>query len=339
MRLGLSLGYWTTNPASKVDLAQEAERLGYHSVWVAETWGSDCLTSLAWIAAKTERVDVGSAIMQMTARTPANTAMAAASLDTLSGGRVVLGLGVSGPQVVEGWHGLPYGKPLARTREYVDIVRLILRREEPLEYHGEYYDIPLRGGTGLGKALRLMLHPLRSSIPVYLAALGPKNVALAAEIADGWLPVFFSPSRMDLFRPWLEEGFARGARSASSFDIAPTVIVQSGHDIGACLAKAKQILAFYVGGMGAKGRNFYYNLACRYGYEEAADRIQTLFLDGRRPEAAAAVPDRLADDVALCGPKERIADRMAVWRESGVTTLICSTTDVRTLRIMAELVL
>lgn len=341
MRLGLNLGYWTTNPAAKLDLAREADRLGCHSVWVAEAWGSDCVTSLAWVAARTERVLVGSAIMQMPARTPANAAMTAASLDLLSGGRVLLGLGVSGPQVIEGWHGVPYGKPLVRTREYVEIIRRILRRDEPLEFHGECYDIPVREGTGLGKPLKLMLHPLRAAIPIYLAALGPKNVALAAEIADGWLPVFFSPERMDMFRSWLHEGFARCGTEgkAGFFDIAPTVILQMGRDAGTCLSKAKQILAFYIGGMGAKDRNFYYNLACRYGYEGAAAEIQAHFVEGRRPEAVAAVPDSLADEVSLCGPRERVADRMARWKECGVTTLICSTTDVEALRAMAELLL
>ncbi|MBM3788836.1 MAG: LLM class F420-dependent oxidoreductase [Acidobacteria bacterium] len=340
MRLGLNLGYWTTNPGAKVLLAQEADRLGYHSVWVAEAWGSDCVTSMAWIAARTERIRVGSAIMQMPARTPANAAMTAASLDLLSGGRVLLGLGASGPQVVEGWHGVLYGRPLARTREYVEILRRIFAREAPLEYHGEYYDVPLRGGTGLGKPLRLMLHPLRSSVPIYLAAIGPGNVALTAEIADGWLPVFFSPDRMTLYRQWLEEGFARsGERRDRSFDIAPTVIVQPGGDLAACLIKAKQTLAFYIGGMGARGRNFYYDLACRYGYAGQADRIQEHFLSGRRPEAVASVPDSLADEVALCGPRERIRERLERWRQAGVTTLICSTTDVETLRLMADLLL
>jgi F420-dependent oxidoreductase-like protein len=199
----------------------------------------------------------------------------------------------------------------------------------------------LRGGTGLGKPLKLMLHPLRNEIPIYLAAIGPKNIALAAELADGWLPVFFSPERMPLFRQWLAEGFARAGRNEGlpEFDIAPTVIVQPGDDVGACLIKAKQILAFYIGGMGAKGSNFYYNLACRYGYEEAAGKIQALFLEGRRPEAVAAVPDSLADEVALCGPRERIAERLGLWSEHGITTLICSATDIQTLRIMAELVL
>jgi F420-dependent oxidoreductase-like protein len=341
MRLGLNFGYWGSGPADNVALAQEADRLGYHSIWTAEAWGSDCITPLTWLAAKTERINVGTAIMQMAARSPANTAMTAATLDLLTGGRMLLGLGVSGPQVVEGWHGVPYGKPLVRTREYVDIVRAILRRDGPLEHHGEHYDIPLRGGTGLGKPLKLILHPLRPSIPIYLAAIGPKNVALAAEIADGWLPVFFSPERMGLFRESVEQGRARadGSKAISNFEIAPTAHIELGADVNACRNAVKPTLALYIGGMGARGQNFYYNLASRYGYEEAAANIQNLFLQGRKAEAASAVPDPLVDEVALCGPRERIADRLDLWRRSGVTTLICGTSKIETVRTMAELVL
>jgi F420-dependent oxidoreductase-like protein len=341
MRLGLNFGYWGSGPADNVVLAQEADRLGYHSIWTAEAWGSDCITPLTWLAAKTERINVGTAIMQMAARSPANTAMTAATLDLLTGGRMLLGLGVSGPQVVEGWHGVLYGKPLVRTREYVKIVRAILRRDRPLEHHGEHYDIPLRGGTGLGKPLKLILHPLRPRIPIYLAAIGPKNVALAAEIADGWLPVFFSPERMDLFREYLEQGRARanGSNVISNFEIAPTAHIELGPDVNACRNAVKSTLALYIGGMGARGQNFYYNLASRYGYEEAAANIQSFFLHGRKAEAASAVPDQLVDEVALCGPRERIADRLDLWRRSGVTTLICGTSKIETVRTMAELVL
>ncbi|MCS6805053.1 MAG: LLM class F420-dependent oxidoreductase [Acidobacteriota bacterium] len=341
MRLGLNLGYWSAEPSDHVTLAREADQLGYHSVWTAEAWGSDAVTTLTWLAAKTERINVGTAIMQMPARTPAMTAMTAATLDHLSGGRFLLGLGVSGPQVVEGWHGVPYGKPLVRTREYVEIVRTILKREQPLEYHGEHYQIPVKGGTGLGKPLKLLLHPRRAQIPIYLAAVGPKNVALAAEIADGWLPVFFSPQRVNLYRQWLDEGFARRSAAAAeaSFDIAPTASVVVGQDVAACRAKVKPLLALYIGGMGARGKNFYNDIARRYGYEEAAERIQELYLTGRQREAVAAVPDALVDEVALCGPRERIADQLAAWREAGVTTLLCGTDDVQTLRMMAELVL
>ena len=341
MKLGLSLGYWGSAPADNVALAQEAESLGYDSVWTAEAYGSDCITPLTWLAAKTERIKVGTAIMQMPARTPAMTAMTAATLDLLTGGRVLLGLGVSGPQVIEGWHGVPYGKPLVRTREYVEIVRAILKREQPLEHHGEHYDIPTRSGSGLGKPLKLIIHPLRSNIPIYLAAIGPKNVALAAEIADGWLPIFFSPERMKIYREALDEGFARagGGKDLSHFDIAPTTSVVLGDDANACRNTIKPHLALYIGGMGAREKNFYYNLACRYGYEEAASKIQDLFLQGKKAEAAAAVPDALVDEVALCGPKERIAERLTAWRASGIKTLICGTTNVEALRVMAELML
>jgi F420-dependent oxidoreductase-like protein len=333
VRLGLYLGYAPPgkNPTELVALAREAERLGYDSAWAAEAWGTDAVTVLTWIAATTERIKVGSAIMQMTGRTPANTAMTAATLDLMSGGRFLLGLGVSGPQVVEGWHGQRWGKPLVKTREYVEIVRAALRREV-VEHHGEHYDIPYSGpdATGLGKPLKLMARPLRADIPIYLAALGPKNVALAAEIADGWLPIHFSPDRFDrVFRPQLD-----GARDG--FDIAAGVHVVLGDDLEACRAPVKQILALYVGGMGARGRNFYNALIRRYGYEAEAERIQELYLDGKQREAAAAVPDALVDEVALVGPRERIADRLESWREC-VTTLLVQSHDVETLRVMAEL--
>ncbi|MGH9753494.1 MAG: LLM class F420-dependent oxidoreductase, partial [Blastocatellia bacterium] len=322
-------------------LAREADRLGFHSVWTAEAYGSDAVTTLTWLAAKTEKINVGTAIMQMTARAPAMTAMTAATLDLLTGGRMLLGIGASGPQVVEGWHGVPYGKPVARAREYVDIVRKILKREQPLEHHGEHYDIPTNSGSGLGKPLKLIIHPLRSSIPIYLAAIGPKNVALAAEIADGWLPIFFSPQRVNVYREWLDEGFAKagGGKNFSSFDIAPTVTIQMGDDVVNCRNMIKPHLALYIGGMGAREKNFYFNIACRYGYEEAANKIQDLYLAGKKMEAVMAVPDELVDEVALCGPRERIADRLAAWKECGLTTLICGASDVDTLRVMAELAL
>jgi F420-dependent oxidoreductase-like protein len=332
VRLGLYLGYAPpgTNPTELVALAQEAERIGYDSAWAAEAWGTDAVTVLSWIAATTERIKVGSAIMQIPGRSPANTAMTAATLDLMSGGRFLLGLGVSGPQVVEGWHGQPWGKPLAKTREYVEIVRAALRRET-VEHHGDHYDVPYSGpdATGLGKPLKLMARPLRPEIPIYLAALGPKNVALAAEIADGWLPIFLSPDRFDeVFRPRLA-----GARDG--FDIAAGVHVVVGDDLDACRAPIKRILALYVGGMGAPGSNFYNALACRYGYEAEAARIQELFLDGKQREAAAAVPDALVDEVALVGPRDRIAERLDAWRQC-VTTLLVQSHDAETLRVMAD---
>ena len=338
MRLGLNFGYWGSGPSNNIAIAQEAERLGYHSLWTAEAYGSDSVTPLVWLAAHTERINVGTAIMQMPARTPAMTAMTAATIDLLTGGRFMLGIGASGPQVVEGWHGVVYGKLLTRTREYVEIIRTILKREQPLEHHGEYYDIPVRGGTGLGKPLKLIVHPLRSSIPIYVAAIGPKNVALAAEIADGWLPVFFSPYRAGVFRASLDEGFARRSdgKTLADFDIAPTVSVVVGDDVDACRMQIKPNLALYVGGMGARGKNFYNDLACRYGYEDAAKKIQDLYLEGKKNEAIAAVPDELVDEIALCGPRERIRDQLAAWREAGVTTLICGAQSIDSIRTLAE---
>jgi len=336
VRLGFYMGYAPpgTNPTELVAMAQEAERLGYDSAWAAEAWGTDAVTVLAWLAATTTTLKVGSAIMQIPGRSPANTAMTAATLDLLSGGRFLLGLGTSGPQVVEGWHGQAWGKPLAKTREYVDVVRRILRRET-LEHHGAHYDIPYRGpdSSGLGVPLKLMARPLRPDIPIYLAALGPKNVELAAEIADGWLPIFFSPERFDeLFRPRL-------AAARPGFDIAPSVQVVVDDDVQAARDVLKPLLALYVGGMGARGANFYNALAVRYGYEREAREIQELYLEGKQREAAAAVPDRLVDDIGLVGPPERIRDRLDAWRESGVTTLLVATRQPEAVRVMAELVL
>jgi F420-dependent oxidoreductase-like protein len=333
MRLGYSMGYPPpgTNPLELIVLAQEAERLGYDSAWAAEAWGTDVVTVLSWLAATTSTLKVGSAIMQIPGRTPANTAMTAATLDLLSGGRFLLGLGTSGPQVVEGWHGQPWGKPLTKTREYVEIVRAALRREA-VELHGDPYDIPYSGpgATGLGKPLKLMLRPLRESIPIYLAALSPKNVRLAFEIADGWMPIFFSPERA-------REAF--GYEPRDGFEIVPTVHVVLSDDVEAARDFLRPVLALYVGGMGARGANFYNALVRRYGYEDDAKRIQELYLDGKQREAIAAVPDALIDEVALVGPRERIRDRLDAWRESGVTTLLVGTPDVSALRTLAELTL
>ena len=339
MKLALTLDYSGSRIALDMEKILEIERLGYDSVWSAEAYGSDAVSPAAWIAARTARLHVGTGIMQMAGRTPAATAMTAMTLDALSGGRFRLGLGVSGPQVVEGWHGLPFGKPLVRTREYVEIVRAILRREKPLEYRGEYYQIPYAGpdATGLGKPLKSILHG-RPDIPIYLAAVGPKNVALAAEIADGWIPVYFSARRMTMFREWLDEGFRRAGKSGAGFDIMPMVGVVVGDDVEACRRPMKAKLALYVGGMGARGRNFYNDLARRYGYEDAARTIQDLYLAGRKAEAEAAVPDALVDEVALCGPRERIRERLVEWRSAGVTTLMVAG-DGLAARTMAELVL
>ena len=337
MRLALNLSY--SGAAITLDVARvlEAERLGYDSVWTAEAYGSDAVTVAAWVAARTERLHVGTGIMQIAGRSPAMTAMTAMTLDALSGGRFRLGLGVSNPQVVEGWHGQAWGKPLAKTREYVEIVRAILRREKPLVYHGEHYQIPYAGGdaTGLGKPLKSILHG-RGNLPIYLAAIGPKNVALAAEIADGWIPVYFSPWRMTMFRAWLDEGFRAGGKSGAGFDIMPMVVVAVGNDMAACRAPVKSRLALYVGGMGARGKNFYNDVARRYGYEEAAKTIQDLYLSGRKAEAEAAVPDALVDEVALCGPRERIRERLAEWKRAGVTTIQVAG-NAEAVRVMAEL--
>ena len=342
MRLGLNLGYSGSTFTLNLPLILEAERLGFHSVWAAEAYGSDAVTPLAFVAARTERIYLGSAIMQMPARTPAMTAMTATTLDQLSGGRFLLGIGASGPQVIEGWHGLGYGKPLGRAREYVAIVRAIWQREKPLEHTGEHYQIPYAGpdATGLGKPLKSILHG-RADIPIYLAAIGPKNVALAAEIADGWLPIFFSPERMRMYRPSLDAGLAQsgGKKSLATFDIAPTVRIALGDDVASCRTLMKPQLALYIGGMGARGKNFYNDLARRYGYEAAADKIQDLYLSGKKAEAVAAVPDALVDEVALCGPRERIRDRLSAYKEAGVTTLICGTSQPEAVRLMAELVL
>jgi F420-dependent oxidoreductase-like protein len=337
MQLGYAMGYAPpgTNPVELIELAREAERLGYDSAWAAEAWGTDVVSVLAWLGATTTRLKLGAGIMQMPARTPAMTAMTASTLDLMSGGRVLLGLGTSGPQVVEGWHGLSFGKPLGRTREYVEIVRSAVRREL-VEHRGEHYEIPYTGrdATGLGKPLKLMLRPVRDEIPIYLAAIGPKNVALAAEIADGWLPVWVSPTK-------LREVFGDALAAARpGFDVAAFAVpVAVTDDLQAARDFVKPHLALYVGGMGAKGQNYYTALVSRYGYEDAAREIQELYLEGKRMEAVAAVPDELIDEVALVGSRERVADRLDAWKESGVTTLLIQAHDPATLRTMAELVL
>jgi F420-dependent oxidoreductase-like protein len=342
MRLGLMIGYSGSKIELPVAAVQEAERLGYYAVWAAEAYGSDCVTPLTWLGALTSKIRLGTAIMQIPARTPAMTAMTAMTLDQLSGGRMLLGLGLSGPQVVEGWHGQPYGKPLVKTREYVSIVRQILARKEPVVHQGEHYQVPYQGpdATGLGKPLKSILHG-RADLPIYLAAIGPKNVELAAEIADGWLPIFFSPRHYaTVFQASVEAGFAKAGagKSLAHFDIAPSVAVVVGDNVDQCRTVVKPQLALYIGGMGAKGKNFYYDLVCRYGYAEAAEQIQTYYLQGKKQEATLAVPDALVDDVALCGPKARIAERLTLWRQSPITTLNLTNADANAVRVMAELV-
>jgi F420-dependent oxidoreductase-like protein len=332
VRLGFYMGYAPpgTNPTELVSLAQEAERFGYDSAWAAEAWGTDAVTVLAWLAATTSTIKIGSAILQMPARTPANTAMTAATLDLMSGGRFLLGLGTSGPQVVEGWHGEPWGKPLAKAREYIELVRAALRRET-LEFQGEHYNVPYGGpdATGLGKPLKLMMRPLRAEIPIYLASLRRRSVELATEIADGWLPIFFSPERAQQTFP---VPFGR-----DGLDIAPAVPAVLSDDVETARDVLKPYYALYVGGMGARGKNFYNELAREYGFEEAAQEIQDLFLDGKQRDAAAAVPNELVDELALVGPRDRIAERLDVWKESGATTMLVSTRDPATLRAVAEL--
>lgn len=339
MRLGLMLGYAAGRMDLPLELVQEADRLGVYAVWTAEAYGSDAISPLAWIGARTERIRLGTAIMQMPARTPANAAMTAMTLNQLSGGRFLMGLGLSGPQVVEGWHGVSYAKPLTRTREYVAILRHIFRRESPLTYDGDIYQIPYRGddATGLGKPLKSTLQA-EPDIPIYLAAIGPQNVALAAEIADGWLPIFFAPERYDdTFKDHVEAGLAKAGKSPDTFDIAPTVSVVINDSLDVCYNMLRPMLALYIGGMGARGKNFYADLAGRYGFEAEAAAIQDLYLSGDRGGAMARIPAELIDAVALVGPRERVRDRLQIWRDSPVTTLNMTVFDIETLRTMVEL--
>ena len=335
MKLGLQLGYWQAHPTPGfVELAQEVERLGYDSVWTAEAWGSDCFSPLCWIGAHTSRIKLGTSVCQLSARTPAATAMHAMTIDHLSGGRMILGLGVSGPQVVEGWYGMPFAKPLARTREYVSILRKIWKREEPVTNEGPHYPLPYHGPNawGLGKPLRSITHPLRPDIPIFLGAEGPKNVAMATEICDGWLPLYYSP-----FRPQVYAESLAGMKPG--FEIAQFLTVNVTADIEAGLNPVKAMLGFYIGGMGAKKRNFHKELMGRMGFADEAERIQELFMAGDRWGAVAAVPSQFADEISLVGPIERIKERLAEWKKTPVTTLLLANRDVETLRTMAELVL
>jgi len=334
MKLGIQLGYWQAQPPTNfVEVAQEAERCGYDSIWTAEAWGSDAFTPLTWIGAHTSKIKLGTAIVQMSARTPASTAMHTLTLDHLSQGRMILGLGVSGPQVVEGWYGQPFSKPLARTREYIDIVRQVLAREKPVTNDGPHYPLPYtgEGSWGLGKPLRSITHPLRAEVPIYMGAEGPKNVALAAEIADGWLPLYYSP-----FRP---EVYADSLKNAKpGFEIAVGVSVNITDDVEAGLGMTKAFLSFYIGGMGAKKRNFHKELMGRMGFEAEAEKIQELFMEGKRAEAIAAVPNEFADEITLTGPPERIKERLAAWKETPVTTLLLQGDNIDTVRKLAEIV-
>ena len=335
MKLGLALGYWGAGaPPDLAETVAAAERLGYDSMWAAEAYGSDALTPLAWHGSSTSRIKLGTSIVQLAARTPVATAMAAMTMDHLTGGRFILGLGASGPQVVEGWYGQPYATPLARTREYVEILRTIIRRDKA-EFSGEHYRLPYEGGTGLGKPIRSTLHPVRADLPIYLAAEGPKNVAMAAEIADGWLAMFYSPHADEHYRAALAEGFARpGARrSAGDFEVTCRVSVEIDGDVEAAADRVRPMLALYIGGMGAKGANFHYEVFARMGFEAECARIQRLYLAGRKDAAAAAVTLRMVEQVALVGPEAKIADELAAWEKSLVTTMLVSGDAVKLTRI------
>jgi F420-dependent oxidoreductase-like protein len=344
LRLGLSLGYWAGGPPpGAAEAIQEADRLGFDSVWTAEAYGSDALMPLAWWGASTTQIKLGTSIIQISARTPAATAMAAMTLDHLSGGRVNLGLGVWGPQVVEGWYGQPFAQPLARMREYIGILRDIWAREGPVTNDGPHYPLPLGGrdgGTGLGKPLKSSIHPLRSDIPIYLAAEGPKNIAMAAELCDGWLALFYSPYHDDFYRDALREGFARpnARRTAEAFDVAATVPLIVTDDIEGAADALRPMYALYFGGMGARGTNFHANVAIRMGYEAEVARIQELYLGGNKAEAAAAIPTRLVEQLTLIGPADKIRHDLDAWRDSIVTTLLVGG-DPATLRTVAEIVL
>ena len=325
MKLGLSAGYWSSGPPAGIDESiRAAEDLGFDSLWTAEAYGSDALTPLAWWGAKTSRIKLGTSIAQISARTPAATAMAAMTLDHLSGGRFILGLGASGPQVVEGWYGQPYPRPLERTREYVEIIRRIFARDKPVEFSGHHYKLPNPDGSGLGKPLKSTIHPLRTDIPIFLGAEGPKNVAMAAEIADGWLPIFFSPKSDAFYRKALAEGFARpnARRTAETFECPASLPIIVNDDVDAAADMVRPTLALYIGGMGARGANFHFEVFARMGYEETCLRIQDLYLAGKKREAMAAIPLSLVEDTALIGPIDKIRDDLAKWKETLVTTML-----------------
>jgi F420-dependent oxidoreductase-like protein len=334
LNLGLQLGYWGAKPPeAPCGGAVAPARLGFDSVFTAEAWGSDAFTPLAYIAAHTSKIRLGTSVAQLSARTPTATAMATLTLDHLSQGRMILGLGVSGPQVVEGWYGQPFSKPLARTREYVDIVRQVLRRESPVTSEGPHYPLPYRGegSWGMGKPLRSITHPRRADVPILLGAEGPKNVALAAEIADGWLPLYYSPFRQEVYAESL-------GKLKPGFEITQLMIINVSDDLETALMPVKAMLGFYIGGMGSKKRNFHMELMGRMGFEAEANKIQDLFMEGKRAEATAAVPDQFADEISLCGSKDRIKERLQAWKETPVTTLLLGSQDVDTMRMMAELV-
>ncbi len=335
LKLGLQLGYWgALCPGNNHTLlAQEAERLGYDSVWTAESWGNDCFTPLSWIGAQTSTIRLGTSVAQLSARTPTACAMATLALDALSGGRMILGLGVSGPQVVEGWYGQPYSKPITRTREYVSIIRQVLAREAPVTNDGEFYPLPYNGpgAWGMGKPLKPITHPVRADVPIFIGAEGPKNVTQTAEIADGWLPLYYSPYRQEVYADQI-------AGAKDGFEVSPTVMVCINDDLEQALYPVKAMLGFYIGGMGSAKRNFHKELMARMGFPDEADQVQRLFFEGKRDEAIAAVPDAFADEISLCGPRDRIREKVKDWENSPVTSLLING-DEQMLRDMAELVL
>jgi F420-dependent oxidoreductase-like protein len=337
MKLGLLAGVSGAPMALPMELILEAEKCGFDSVWTGEAYGSDVVTPLAWVGAQTKKIKLGAGIMQMPGRTPAMTAMTAMTLDGLSGGRFLLGIGPSGPQVAEGWHGVPYGKPLQKTREYVEIIRMILAREKPVELHGIEYDIPYSGPrtSGLGKPLKSILHG-RRDMPIYSATISPKGIELAAEIMDGILPIWMSPEKYDIIGDAVKVGLAKGDKTADRFDVAPFVTCVMGPDVEKCRMPVKANMALYIGGMGARSKNFYNNYAKRLGYPSEAAKIQDLYLGGKKNEAMAAIPDQLVDEVALVGPKERILDRLKAWKASPVKTMLIGTNSLDTVRMLAE---
>jgi len=329
VKLGVTLGFWMPDPWDPTDLVVEAEELGYDIVWTAEGWGSDCFSPLCWLGARTSKIKLGTSVMQISARTPACAAMTAMTIDHLSNGRLVLGIGASGPQVVEGWYGQPFPRPLERTREWVDIFRKVVAREEKVEFEGRHYQMPFKGGTGQGKPLKPIIHPLRKHIPLFIGAEGPKNIYQTTQIADGWLPLFISPERFPVFKDSLRD-------VKEGFEMAAMVIHSPGRTVEEGLIKIKHLLAFYLGGMGSKKDNFHKNLIGRLGFADAADEVQDLFMAGKRMEAAAAVPDELADEISLSGPKEHIRERLKEWKKSPITSLNIDVRNSETLRFFAE---
>jgi F420-dependent oxidoreductase-like protein len=324
MKLALNLGYWMQGPEDPIELVLQAEDIGFDSVWTAEAYGSDCVSTLCWMGARTSKIKLGTGIMQLSARTPACAAMTAMTIDHLSGGRLMLGVGASGPQVVEGWYGQPYPKPIGRTREYVRLLRQMIKREGPVSFEGEHYQLPYPGGSGLGKPIKLITKPLRDEIPIYIAAEGPKNVEMATTIGDGWMPLFMSPYRTHVYEDvW--------PKLKPDFDVICPITVMVADKVEDALMMVKYSIAFYIGGMGAKGRNFHKDFVGRMGFEDAAQKIQDLFFEGKKDEAVAAVPDELADEISLCGPPERITERVQAWKDTPITTILAGTRDPRAL--------